>query len=356
MQLSTCYWHKGYVVTAPHSPQQRQASFVVNIHLSTPSTMDRDGSMLPSTASVAEQQNEQTSTTNGTRHCQPIPWRNFGLCTLYAPYKATQHTSSQHNEKTNRLNGALTIPSLTNAQNGQSTTHTKLRASRHRTHNAEHWCNPTGDSLGQHNVSQKTPRVLQGYSLIQAPDWLYLHNTLSQHQSTPHCRWIPKQSVPTPLHSGKMDNQAENPSRSTQGGQKLSGSTCLWHHETTMGSHLFRMGPAFLQVENLSLCSSRRFPPSSTNWRPTNPRTRGEWRQATDSQSYCSRGSIKQQRGWYQPLRHSFWCLRHQRRYTGYWPLQHFLVQGPDTGNSTFLSRVRVPLLIHRTLVRKTLE
>jgi hypothetical protein len=77
-----------------------RCSFVVTTHLPTPSTMDRDSNMLPSTASVEEHQNERQSSTNGTRQRQPIPWRNFGLCTLYAPYKATQHTLSQHNDKT----------------------------------------------------------------------------------------------------------------------------------------------------------------------------------------------------------------------------------------------------------------
>jgi len=75
--------------------------------------MDAAWDMLSSTASVDAHQTERRSLTNGTGLCHPIPLRNCSLRTLVAPYKATQHTLSQHNDsKTKRLNGAYTIPSL----------------------------------------------------------------------------------------------------------------------------------------------------------------------------------------------------------------------------------------------------
>jgi hypothetical protein len=56
--------------------------------------MEGDSNTLPSTASVEAQQNERQSLTNCTRLLQPTPLRNFGLCTLSAPYTATTQTSS----------------------------------------------------------------------------------------------------------------------------------------------------------------------------------------------------------------------------------------------------------------------
>jgi hypothetical protein len=66
-----------------------------------------------STASVEAHQTKRWSLTNGTGFRHPIPSGNFCLRTLVAPYTATQHTLSQHNDsKTKRLNGAYIIPSF----------------------------------------------------------------------------------------------------------------------------------------------------------------------------------------------------------------------------------------------------
>jgi hypothetical protein len=68
------------------------------VHLLTLFTMEGDCNTLPSTASVKADQNKRQSLTNGRRLLQPTPLRNFGLCTLSAPYTATTQTSS-HTQK-----------------------------------------------------------------------------------------------------------------------------------------------------------------------------------------------------------------------------------------------------------------
>jgi hypothetical protein len=158
---------------------------------------------------------------------QSQPWRNFGLCT--ATLRAIQGYTT-HIDSTQRQNQAAKWRSHHTKPHQK-----KMDEAQHIPTSAQHGTELTmqnTDATQQVTVSyktmlpnHKTPRVLQGHSSIQAPDRLYLHNTLSQHQSMAHCRWIPKQSVPTQLHGRKMDDHAKNPSRS--GGQIPSGSTCL---------------------------------------------------------------------------------------------------------------------------------
>jgi hypothetical protein len=62
--------------------------------------------MLLCTASVEVHQNERQSLMNGTGFRQTIPLRNFGLRTLYAPYKATHRPGFW--QKPQPLNFAIT--------------------------------------------------------------------------------------------------------------------------------------------------------------------------------------------------------------------------------------------------------
>ena len=143
--------------------------------------MDTVSNMLLCTASVEIHQNERQSLMNGTGFRQTIPWWNFGLCTLYAPYKATQPTLSQHNDsETKPLNGAFTIPkTMDDAQ------HIPTSAQ----HSAEHTManvalTQTIVHLRHYNGSRKVPRALHGHGSIQAIKRFYSHTTLL-HQKQP---------------------------------------------------------------------------------------------------------------------------------------------------------------------------
>ena len=152
--------------------------------------MDTVSNMLLCTASIEVHQNERQSLMNGTGFRQTIPWRNFGLCTLYAPYKATQPTLSQHNDsETKRLNGAFTIPSSPIPNNGWCTTHTNLSATWRQTYNGERRFDATNVCLGHYNGSRKVPRALHGHGSIQAIKRFYSHTTLFQQgtQATSAC-------------------------------------------------------------------------------------------------------------------------------------------------------------------------
>jgi hypothetical protein len=75
-------------------------------------TMARD-TLPTSTALVEAHQTKRRSLTTGIGFRHPISLQNFGPRTLVAPYTATQHTLSQHNNsKTKQLIGAYYIPSF----------------------------------------------------------------------------------------------------------------------------------------------------------------------------------------------------------------------------------------------------